>query len=97
MTNANGGCYGGGERAMNIPDLLWEVKEREGHKSIAEMARAKSLELEESISPGSLYSWMTRRERHQRRPYAHSSLRIISRITGRSIDDLLATSDDGLG
>ena len=78
---------------MDIPDLLWEVKEREGHKSIAEMARAKSLELQEPIPPGSLYSWMTKRSRHRRRPYAHSSLRLISRITGRSIDDLLGSGD----
>ncbi|KPJ64897.1 hypothetical protein AMK68_00240 [candidate division KD3-62 bacterium DG_56] len=74
---------------MDIPQLLWGVLEKEGHGSIAEMARAKH------VAYTTLYSWMTKKRSHRRVPWKPASLLTISRITGEPVERLLGISGDG--
>ena len=67
---------------MGIPERLWGVLNEKGYGSIEEMARAESLLLGIQIPAGTLYSYMTRRMKHRRRPLTPKGLRMVSRITG---------------
>jgi hypothetical protein len=71
---------------MGIPGLLRRVLEREGHRSVAKMARVKASELGVEIPVATLYSWMTPNPQYRRRPYTPASLRLISHISGEPLE-----------
>ena len=73
---------------MGIRERLWRVLEREGYGSVEEMARRESMKHNIEIPAGTLYSWMTRRQQHRRRPWSPSSLHVISLITGTPAGEL---------
>ena len=75
---------------MGIPDRLWGVLNERGYGSIEEMARAESLRLNESIPAGTLYSYMTSKAQHRRRPLSPRGLKIVHLITGAPYQDLVA-------
>lgn len=79
---------------MSVSDLLWEVLEREGHSSIERMARFYSRKLDEDIPAGTLYSWMTRKKPHHRLPKTATSILLVSRISGRSVEDIVKMMAD---
>jgi len=74
---------------MGIPERLWGVLKEKGYGSIEKMAREESLRLQQSIPAGTLYSWMTSKARHRRRPLDPRSLRVVSLITGVSPGQLM--------
>ena len=74
---------------MGIPERLWGVLREKGYGSIEEMARAESLVHGLQIPAGTLYSWMTNKARHRRRPLDPRSLKVVSLITGRSPGQLM--------
>jgi len=63
-----------------IADRLWDVLEKEGHGSIEQMARYYSRQLDEDIPAGTLYSYMTRKEAHRRRPQSPAAIIRVANI-----------------
>ena len=72
------------EPFKSIADRLWEVLEKEGHGSIEQMARYYSRQLDEDIPAGTLYSYMTKKKAHRRRPQGATSFMLVAKILGLS-------------
>jgi len=75
-----------------IPTRLWEVLRERGYGSIEEMARGESDRLRDKMKPlpaGTLYSWMTEKPQHRRRPWSPPSLHVISLITDTPVGTLM--------
>ena len=88
------------EEFKSIADRLWDVLEKEGHGSIEQMARYYSRQLDEDIPAGTLYSYMTRKKAHRRRPQAAASIILVAKILGLStgkVVEIMAEEDRLVG
>ena len=72
------------EPFKSIADRLWEVLEKEGHGSIERMARNLSRQYDEDIPAGTLYSYMTKKKAHRRRPQSPEAIILVAKILGLS-------------
>jgi len=82
-------------RVMDIPTLLRDVQKAKGYKSVEDMAFNESVRLGTRVPIATLRSWMTANPRYHRQPLTVASLQMISRITGRSLAELVEAFEPG--
>ena len=75
--------------SMGIPELLRGVQKERGYGSVEDMAFHESMRLGERVPIATLRSWVSENPRYHRTPQTVSSLRLIERITGRDLVELI--------